>query len=140
MNVPALGTATNTLSIFSVVTPNDGRSIVYNQTGYVASESGGKLSIYMGSFISGTNVTIAQRLQTYLLGSTDYGYINGTLNVSGDAGSFTVAGSAGIIGGQAADFRDLAAMQEIIFYLSDQSSNRTGIESDINTYFSIYTP
>ena len=140
MNVPALGTATNTLSIFSVVTPNDGRSMVYNQSGYVASESGGKLSIYMGSFISGTNVTIAQRLQTYLLGSTDNGYINGTLNVSGDAGSSTVAGSAGIIGGQSANFRDLAAMQEIIFYLSDQSSNRTGIETDINDYFSIFTP
>ena len=31
-------------------------------------------------------------------------------------------------------------MQEIIFYLSDQSSNRTGIETDINDYFSIFTP
>ena len=31
-------------------------------------------------------------------------------------------------------------IQEVIFYDSDQSSNRTGIESDINTYFSIYTP
>ena len=29
--------------------------------------------------------------------------------------------------------------QEFIFYNADQSSNRTGIESDINTYFSIYT-
>ena len=27
---------------------------------------------------------------------------------------------------------------EYIIYDSDQSSNRTGIESDINTYFSIY--
>jgi hypothetical protein len=25
-----------------------------------------------------------------------------------------------------------------VLYLSDQSSNRTGIESNINTYFSIY--
>ena len=30
-------------------------------------------------------------------------------------------------------------LQELIIYHSDQSSNRTGIESDINTYFSIYT-
>ena len=29
-------------------------------------------------------------------------------------------------------------LQELIMYTSDQSSNRTGIESDINTYFSIY--
>ena len=28
--------------------------------------------------------------------------------------------------------------QELIVYASDQSSNRTGIETDINTYFSIY--
>lgn len=28
--------------------------------------------------------------------------------------------------------------QEMIFYLSNQSSNRTGIESNINTYYSIY--
>ena len=31
-------------------------------------------------------------------------------------------------------------MQEVIIYDSDQSSNRTGIESNINTYYSIYTP
>jgi hypothetical protein len=78
-------------------------------------------------------------LQTYLLGSTDYGYINGTLNVSGDSGTNVVAGNAGVIGGQSANFRDLAAMQEIIFYLSDQSSNRTGIETDINSYYSLWT-
>lgn len=30
--------------------------------------------------------------------------------------------------------------QELILYLSDQSSNVSAIETDINTYFSIYTP
>ena len=30
-------------------------------------------------------------------------------------------------------------IQEIVVYNSNQSSNRTGIETDINTYFSIYT-
>ena len=29
---------------------------------------------------------------------------------------------------------------EMVFYNTDQSSNRTGIESNINTYYSIYTP
>ena len=29
-------------------------------------------------------------------------------------------------------------LQEIVIYHSDQSSNRSGIETDINTYFSIY--
>ena len=31
-------------------------------------------------------------------------------------------------------------MQEIIVYLSDQSANRAGIETNINDYYSIYTP
>ena len=31
-------------------------------------------------------------------------------------------------------------ISEFVLYPSDQSTNRTGIESDINTYFSIYTP
>ena len=29
-------------------------------------------------------------------------------------------------------------LQEVIIYHTDQSSNRSGIETDINTYFSIY--
>jgi hypothetical protein len=33
---------------------------------------------------------------------------------------------------------DMMTMQELILYPSDQSSNRTGIESNINTYYSIY--
>jgi hypothetical protein len=33
----------------------------------------------------------------------------------------------------------LGTFQEVIVYLTDESSNRTGIESDINGYFSIYT-
>jgi hypothetical protein len=30
-------------------------------------------------------------------------------------------------------------MQEVIIYHSDQSTNRSGIETNINNYFSIYT-
>jgi hypothetical protein len=29
-------------------------------------------------------------------------------------------------------------LQEIVFYNNDQSTNRTGIESDINTFYTIY--
>ena len=31
------------------------------------------------------------------------------------------------------------SMQELIVYASDQNSNRTGIQNDVNGYFSIYT-
>ena len=34
----------------------------------------------------------------------------------------------------------MASMSEFIIWNSDQSSNRTGIETNINDYYSIYTP
>jgi hypothetical protein len=34
---------------------------------------------------------------------------------------------------------EMPSVQELILYDSDQSSNRSGIETNINTYFSIYT-
>ena len=30
------------------------------------------------------------------------------------------------------------SLHEVVIYDTDQSTNRTGIESDMNTYFSIY--
>jgi hypothetical protein len=35
---------------------------------------------------------------------------------------------------------DMMTMQEIVLYPSDQSSNRSGIETNVNDYFGIYTP
>jgi hypothetical protein len=50
--------------------------------------------------------------------------------------SWNYANLIGVIGGGAsgAAYR----LQEAVFYNSDQSSNRTGIESNINTYYIIY--
>jgi hypothetical protein len=52
---------------------------------------------------------------------------------SGVGGSFT----EGIGGVNGANFFD-GFIQEIVIYDSDQSANRTGIESNINTHYSIY--
>jgi len=38
------------------------------------------------------------------------------------------------------DYNFSGKMQEVITYKSDQSTNRTGIETNINDYYSIYTP
>jgi len=46
--------------------------------------------------------------------------------------------SSGISIENIADFFRVYVYQELVIYDSDQSSNRTGIESNVNTYFSIY--
>jgi hypothetical protein len=70
------------------------------------------------------------------LGTSGNFYRNG----SGD-GSYTGSGSQYInpayIGGDAAQ-RLSANIQEIIFWQIDQSSNRTGIETNINDFYAIY--
>jgi hypothetical protein len=70
------------------------------------------------------------------LGTSGNFYRNG----SGD-GSYTGSGSQYLnpayIGG-AANQRLSANIQEIIFWQIDQSSNRTGIETNINDFYSIY--
>jgi hypothetical protein len=65
-----------------------------------------------------------------------------TLFINGNSTSGTATGRAyfdSTIGGGAGSRNLDGILQEIIIWASDQSSNRTGIESDINGYFSIYT-
>ena len=59
---------------------------------------------------------------------------NGTSAMNISSGDFRIGGwgvSAGYING---------AIQELIIFDSDQSANRTGIETNINDHFDIYTP
>jgi hypothetical protein len=69
-------------------------------------------------------------------GASSAYHLNGTSIGSGDFGSASVAGLS--IGSNAANQAHWAGtIQEVIFYPSDQSSNRTGIETNIDDYFSI---
>jgi hypothetical protein len=77
-----------------------------------------------------------------------YGLFNGVSSqikvdnnsvVTGDSGSFTASGiTIGIAGNNTNDSAFNGTMQELIFYPSNQSSNRTGIETNINSFYSIY--
>ena len=69
--------------------------------------------------------------------ATDEGYQNGTQVITGNGGTANISNP--ILLGQSGSTRVCVATNELIIYLSDQSSNRTGIESDINDYYSIYT-
>ena len=94
---------------------------------------------------STTAVTIgssssAQKLFTAIAGSTQgnaQAFLDGVSKGSASLASVVpVAGDVGI--GLGPSLVPTGTFQEVVVYHSDQSSNRSGIESDINTYFSIY--
>lgn len=72
-------------------------------------------------------------------GANSEGSVDNSTITTGDAGSLTDSGvtigiSQNISGSSAFD----GTMQEIILYNSNQSSNRTGISTNINDFYSIY--
>jgi hypothetical protein len=81
---------------------------------------------------------IGQKLMTVVLNSTNsFIYNNGLQTASGNAG--TANPTIMTIGAAFDGFvNTLAPHQEFILYQSDQSSNRTGIETNINDFYSIY--
>ncbi len=74
-----------------------------------------------------------------------YNLSGGNLNISKDGSTLTNVGSfvqsnslTRLFGRGLGNLDLLGNAQEMIFYNSNQSSNRTGIESNINTYYGIY--
>jgi hypothetical protein len=95
----------------------------------------GKTNLYLAS--SSTDTTTAQLLLT---GQNSAGtmsmFKNGSAITSSTAGIVysTLVDSIGAASGNFANCN----LQETILYNSDQSTNRTGIESDINTFYTIF--
>ena len=70
-------------------------------------------------------------------GTNSKGFINGSNTASGDTGTRDVTGIR--IGNKyTQDDAIEGTMQSLVFYNSDQSSNRTAIEDNINDYYNIY--
>ena len=95
---------------------------------------------YFASSDFATNVTFAsgQRLLTFVDNNTNTViHVNGVSNTTINATPNVTNQNIRIIG-----YSDSGAMQgdfqECIFYTSNQSSNRTGIESNINSFYNIY--
>jgi hypothetical protein len=65
------------------------------------------------------------------------GYLNGTL-MTGTATGYASGSSNKISNSYSFIFNFDGKMQEIVAWNSDQSSNRTGIENNLNTFYSIY--
>jgi hypothetical protein len=64
-------------------------------------------------------------------------YLNSTTSGSNNNGGTTNDANNAFLGYTTVDYFN-GTMQEVIMYPSDQSSNRTGIESNINNFYSIY--
>jgi hypothetical protein len=144
-----IGGNANSFSVFTVAT-NDATS--GNHMQYTLSStprwwhwylSGNKTFYYDGTTINHSSVDTNQHLFAKIAGSTlgHAGYwvdnvkasTTGTLNSS----AFNTDQRLGNYSSGTGNYWD-GTMQELIMWPTDQSSNRTGIETDINTYFSIY--
>ena len=68
------------------------------------------------------------------VGNALSGYVNGTQEIS----ATETKSSSGILGFRVRSTQAVAYISEVVIYQSDQSTNRTGIETNINTFYSIY--
>jgi hypothetical protein len=100
---------------------------------------GGVFSIFAGTALSsGVSVGTAQRLFFNIFNSTTSNIRhNGASVATGNAGTQSLAGlNIGSNSGFGQNYN--GKLQELILYNSNQSSNNTGIESNINSYYGIY--
>jgi hypothetical protein len=98
----------------------------------------GTFQAFSGSFInSGLAVNFNQGLWYYLSNGTNSQVsLNNSSVVTADSGSQGL--SQIYLGANASAFPTDVNLQEVIIYPSNQSSNRTGIQSNINSFYSIY--
>ena len=139
----------NSFSVFTVAT-NDATS--GNHMQYTLSStprwwhwylSGNKTFYYDNSTLNHSSVDTDQHLFAKIAGTTlgHAGYWVDNVKASNTAtlnsSAFNSDQRLGNYSSGTGNYWD-GTMQELIMWPTDQSSNRTGIESDINTYFSIY--
>ena len=87
--------------------------------------------------IVGTGTAQGQTIYSTFGTSSCSTYYNGNTGGTGNIGSNYI-GTLLTIGGDNGTTGMTGTLQEIIIFTTDESSNRTDIESDINTYYSIY--
>ena len=106
-----------------------------NEDEYRYSAGGtGNFSTLSGSFADPIDI-----LSFAVHGTTSQIAINGSLNLSGESKANPTAGKFNIGESAANSLNAAAKFWEVIVFASDQSTNRTGIETNINDHFDIYT-
>jgi hypothetical protein len=102
-------------------------------------------TVSIGTFTASQTSNFLASARFDVANNTHVSYLNGTAsatnttNFSGQTFNSTVNTIGAVtVNGIAFSSSLLGRMHELIIYTSDQSSNRTGIESNINTYYAIY--
>jgi hypothetical protein len=96
----------------------------------------GKTTGYQTSSPTG-DTTTSQLLLTGLNNSGTMSMFKNSNTISSSFISLTSDTKTNVIGAHSTGLT-LGSLQEVIFYNSNQSSNRTGIETNINTFYTIY--
>ena len=111
---------------------SDGSSRQLNDT-----SSTGKARVFSGtSFISNLSTSTNQTLRFSLFNGLNSGLaLNNSAIQSGNAGTGAIQN---LVVGRSNALRLSGNIQEFIIYPTDESSNRTGIDTNINDHYSIY--
>ena len=92
---------------------------------------------------SDLDVSISEDVQISIFanydGSTQGLSVNGTNSTQASSQSFSVSDTVRLMSRGLGTARWTGSLQEVVLYDTEQSSNRTGIESNINTFYSIYS-
>tara|TARA_R110002012_G_scaffold81834_2_gene207045 strand:+ start:236 stop:1066 length:831 start_codon:yes stop_codon:yes gene_type:complete len=131
---------------FSLVTAPDSTSLsrFIDTNGTVTNDrinitlNGSQYEMNAGNSITGGTTTTTQQLLTADFDTTSsFLYKDGAQIISGDVGTRNI--DAVRIGANKNGIQVInGTIQEVLFYSSDQSAKRTGIETNINTFYSIY--
>ncbi len=97
-----------------------------------------KTTGYIGS--NSTDTTTSFMLLTGLNDGTNQKIYKNNSEILSTFTSYSLNNIIRYMGNYANSFYTNSYFSEVIFYNSDQSSNRSGINSNINTYYSIYSP
>ena len=104
-------------------------------------ESNNLLSLYAGANM---RLSYTPSINTQRLIYAKYDSTNSLLAINNGAGSIGNSGlgrMAGIsLNLSSADYSAISYIQEFLIFQGNQDSNRTGISSNINSFYSIYTP
>ena len=88
------------------------------------------------------DVSISEDVQISIFanydGSTQGLSVNGTNSTQASSQSFSMSDTVRLMSRGLGTARWTGSLQEVVLYDTEQSSNRTGIESNINTFYSIY--
>jgi 3D (Asp-Asp-Asp) domain-containing protein len=97
------------------------------------------LILFAGASLASGDSSTNQTLQTHLFNGANSKVLrNNTSLVTGNAGSNGASGNLFLGTRQSSDFNLIGGFQEFIIYPSNQSTNESAINTNINSYYGIY--